>query len=73
MNGNEQWKADLKKVFESFKRTYIEDAKDEAKIDGEDEFEATADYERKTYEEFENYIFDYITEFFEENEGSYPK
>jgi len=65
----ERWRSDLRKVFESFQQTYIEDARDEAKIKGEDEYEATREFEIKTYEEFESFIFDYIAEFFERNES----
>ena len=56
----EEWRKDLKRVFESFQHSYIEDAKDES---------IAGDYENKTYEEFEDYIFSYITEFFERNES----
>lgn len=65
----EEWKEDLKKVFESFQRTYVEDARDEAKMEDEDVDSAGDEFKQKTYEEFEAFIFDYICEFFEQNEG----
>jgi len=69
MEKNEQaWRSDLKKVFENFKHSYVEDAKDEAKMENED-VSIQRDYESKTYNEFEDYIVDYICEFFERNES----
>ena len=67
--GEMRWRSDLKRVFESFQQTYIEDAKDQAKIDGEDEYLATQEFEVMTYDAFEKFIFDYIAEFFEQNES----
>ena len=64
MGSDEEWRKDLKRVFESFQRSYIEDAKDEEKMENSDD-SIQGDYENKTYEEFETYIFDYITNFFE--------
>jgi len=67
-NKDENWRNDLKKVFESFQHSYIEDAKDEAKMENPDASIA-GDYANKTYEEFEAFIFDHIAEFFERNES----
>ncbi len=61
----EKYKKLINELFEDFQRSYIEDARDEAKMNNEDEYEATREFETKDYREFENYMFDHICAFFE--------